>query len=195
MFLFIIDTLLSKLEGNFFIENYPIVFNLSIGFIENLIATVGIFYLWKEENMIVGSRERIVKYLKSRSIVSWCLRVVIVLIISFIAYMIIGAIAYQLTGPYMEKLIKIPSMFENFSIQVLRGFAYIVVTIPIMIFFNKGKKSLLRNLIVINILLYPVLGYAFAYFFPPMFRLIDGTVLSIHMIIFSWLQVKFLVQS
>lgn len=164
VFFFVIDTLLSKLEGNFFIEDYPIIFNLSIGFLENILTTIGIFYLWKQEDIMSNTKEKIVEYLKSRSVLSWIWRIVIVLILSFIIYMIIGAMAYPFTGPYMEKLIRVPSMFENFSIQILRGIAYILVTVPIIIFWNESQRSLLLNLILINILLYPVLGYAFSYF-------------------------------
>ncbi|WDV47553.1 hypothetical protein PV797_07680 [Clostridiaceae bacterium M8S5] len=192
MFFFVIDILLSKLEGNFFIEDYPLLFNIGSGFLENILITIGIFYLWKQEDVISSAKEKVNNYFRSRSLFSWVWRVIVVLILSFIIYMIIGAMAYPLTGPYMEKLIKIPTMFENFLIQIFRGVAYLFVTVPIIVFWKKSLKSLLLNLIFINILLYPVLGYAFAYFFPPMFRLIDGIVLSLHMTAFSWLQIKFL---
>lgn len=192
LFFFVIDTLLSKLEGNFFIEDYPLLFNIGSGLFENILITIGIFCLWGQEDIKVNAKEKVKDYFVSRSIFSWIWRVILVLILSFIIYMIIGAIAYPLTGPYMEKLIVIPSMFENFSIQILRGIAYLIVTVPIIIFWKKSERSLFLNLLFINILLYPVLGYAFTYYFPLMFRLLDGVVLSLHMIAFSWLMIKFL---
>lgn len=191
-FFFVVDTLMSRIEGNFFIENYNLVLNMGIGFIEPLLITIAIFYLWKQDNVKTNIKEDVLTYFRSRSIISWIWRIFVILIVSFIAYMVLGALAFPITGPHMEELIKIPSMMENFTIQLLRGIAYLVVTIPMIIFWNNSDKKLFYHLALINILLYPVLGYAFSYFFPIIFRLADGTVLTIHVTFMSWLQVKLL---
>ena len=191
-FFFTIDTLLSSLEGNFFIDNYPLAFNLLHGFIKTIIITFGICYLWKQEDTTINITAHVKNYFKSRSLFSWIWRFITILILSFIIYVILGALAYPITGPYMEKLIKIPSMLENFTITILRGIAYLLVTLPIIIFWKNSSKSLFLNLALINILLYPVLGYAFSYFFPVVFRLTDGLVLSLHVTSLSWLQTKLL---
>lgn len=191
-FFFTIDTLLTSMEGSYYIENYPLVFKLIDGFLKTLLIMLGIFYLWKQVNITIDTKEHVNKYFKSRSIFSWTWRFITVLILSFVIYMILGAIAFPLTGPYMEELIEIPSILENFTITILRGFAYLLVTLPIIIFWKKSNTSLFLNLTLINILLYPVLGYVFAYFFPVMFRIIDGIVLSLHVAALSWLFVRLL---
>jgi hypothetical protein len=191
-FLFTIDILLTNIEGNFYIENYPLAFNLIYGFLKTTLITIGVFCLWKQEDAAIDAKELITSYFESRSIPSWTWRLATVLILSFIIYMILGAIAYPLTGPYMEELIEIPSMLANFTVTMLRGVAYLLVTIPIIIFWKESSKNLFLTLALINILLYPVLGYVFAYFFPAMFRLIDGVVLTLHVTAMSWLQTKLL---
>ena len=191
-FFFTVDVLLTNLEGNLFIENYPLVFNLIYGFLKTMLITIGILYFWKQEDAVNDAKEQIINHFKSRSMSSWTWRLATVLILSFMIYIILGAIAYPLTGPYMERLIEVPSMLANFTVTMLRGFAYFLVTLPIIIFWKESSKNLFLNLALINILLYPVLGYVFAYFFPAMFRLIDGVVLTLHVTAMSWLQTRLL---
>ena len=69
-FFFVIDTLLSKLEGNFFIENYPVLFNIGSGFLETMLITIGIFYLWKQEDVIINAKQKVINYFRSRSLLS-----------------------------------------------------------------------------------------------------------------------------
>lgn len=102
--------------------------------------------------------------------------------------MILGAITYPLTGHYLENgIFKMPTMLEFFTITMLRSVFYLLVTLPFIIFWKSSQKSLFLYLSIINILIYPVLGDGFAYFWPVMYRLIDGIVLAPHAILMSWL--------
>lgn len=191
MFFFVIDALMSTLEGNFFIENYSLWSHMGLGMIKSVAVVGSVFVLWKQDVEDVSFFEEAKSFFSSRTMISWLIRICVVLLISFVVYMIIGALAYPLTGPFMEAEIKIPSLFENFMIQVLRGLGYLLVTFPIMILW-RDKKSLGRTLGFSYILFYPILGYAFTVTLPLTFRMLDATVLSLHMIVFTVLIMKLL---
>lgn len=191
VFFFVVDSLMSVLEGNFFIENYDLLHHMSKGFLKSLIVVIGVFVMWQDEGKVL-LLEQMKVYLKTRKPLSWFIRTVLVLLISFVIYMIIGALAYPLTGPLMEATIKIPSLFENFMIQILRGMGFIAVTLPLMALWQKSVKSLWLHLCTSYILFYPILGYSFTFNLPLELRILDGIVLSLHMIAFSLLVVKFL---
>ena len=53
-------------------------------------------------------------------------------------------------------------------------------------------KKLFLLLCLINIFQYPLLGDGLAYWWPPMYRLFDGIVLSIHVISMSFLYIAIL---
>lgn len=55
-----------------------------------------------------------------------------------------------------------------------------------------NKKSLGKCLCTSYILFYPILGYSFTHSLPLPLRLMDGLVLSIHMVFFSFLVIKLL---
>jgi len=187
-FLFVINVLLTNIEGNFYLSNYPFIFNLVYGFVLTLLITISIFYLWKQDDKAVNVKEQIRSYFSSRSIFSWFWRVVVVLFLFYVFIMILGVITYPLTGHYLENgLFKIPTMLEFFTITMLRSVFYLLVTLPFIIFWKSSKKSLFLYLSLINILIYPVLGDGFAYFWPAMYRLVDGIVLAAHAILMSWL--------
>jgi len=128
-----------------------------------------------------------------KGIFSWIWRFALVLLLFYVIIMILGAITYPLTGPYLENgLFRVPSMLELFVITLFRSFVYLLVTLPLIVFWKADKRSLFWYLALIHILIYPVLGDGFAYFWPAMYRLIDGLVLSTHVALMSWLYVVLL---
>jgi len=192
-FLFVINVLLTSVEGNFYLSNFPFTFTLIYGFILALLITLSIFYLWKQDDNPVNVKEQIRLYFSSRSIFSWIWKSIVVLFLFYVFIMILGAITFPLTGHYLENgLFKMPTMLEFFTITMLRSVFYLLVTLPFIIFWKSSKKSLFLYLSLINILIYPVLGDGFAYFWPAMYRLIDGIVLATHAILMSWLYITIL---
>lgn len=192
-FLFVINVLLTNIEGNFYLSNYPFIFNLIYGFFLALFITISIFYLWKQDDNQIDVKEQIRSYFSSRSILSWVWRSTIVLLLFYIIIMILGAATYPLTGHYLENgLFKIPTMMELFTITMLRSFFYLLVTLPFIIFWKSSKKSLFLSLSLIHTLIYPVLGDGFAYFWPVIYRLIDGMVLTTQVVLMSWIYVTIL---
>ena len=187
-FLFVINVLLTSIEGNFYLSNFPFIFTLIYGFTLALLITLSISYLWKQDDNPVNVKEEIRLYFSSRSIFSWIWKSIVVLFLFYVFIMILGAITYPLTGHYVENgIFKMPTMLELFSITMLRSIFYLLVTLPFIIFWKSSQKSLFLYLSLINILIYPVLGDGFAYFWPVMYRLIDGIVLATHAILMSWL--------
>ena len=88
---------------------------------------------------------------------------------------------------------EIPSMGTLFAITQFRSFLYILVTLPFIIFWKSGKKDLFLYLALINVIQYPLLGDGVgSYFWPVMYRLIDGIVIALQVTTMSWLYVTML---
>ena len=95
-----------------------------------------------------------------------------------------------ITGHFLEEgIMRVPSMLTLFLITIIRSFVYISVTIPIIIFWKSSKKELFLYLALIASLIYPILGDGLAYFWPVMYRLVAGFILTLHTIIMSWFYV------
>ena len=58
-FLFTISVLLPNIEGNFYLSNYPLTFNLIYGFVLTLLITISILYLWKQNDNPTGINQQI----------------------------------------------------------------------------------------------------------------------------------------
>jgi hypothetical protein len=188
---FIISAFLPNIEGEFYLENFAFLPNLLQGFILSLAIVSLIFYLWKQDdNSKAGQVE---SYFASRSIVSWIWRVIVVILLFFILTIIVGMISMLITGgALVENLMKVPSFLGLFLITAFRSFFYILVTVPLIIFWKSSKKKLILYLALIASLIYPIVGDGLAFMWPAFYRLIDGTILTLHTIVMSWLYVKML---
>jgi hypothetical protein len=67
-----------------------------------------------------------------------------------------------------------------------------LVTLPFVIFWKASKRDLFLYLALINVIQYPLLGNGLAYWWPVMYRLPDGIVIALQVIIMSWLYVTML---
>lgn len=191
LFFFVVDSLMSTLEGNFFIANYQLTHHLFRGLLESVVLVAAVFLLWAQEDASVSLSNQLKDYFKTRTVVSWILRTIILLLSSFVIYMVLGALAYPITGPHMEETIKIPTIFENFMIQFLRGCGYLLVSFPVIVLWDH-KKSLKMTMMTSYILFYAILGYSFTHDLPIVLRLMDGLVLSLHLTAFTILFFKLL---
>ena len=111
--------------------------------------------------------------------------------------MILGLIAYPFTKPYLDDPMNtlgmvIPSMITLFAITQFRSLIYILVTLPLVVFWKSSKKNLFLYLALINIIQYPLLGDGLAYFWPVMYRIVDGIVLTLQVTVMSWLYANLL---
>ena len=70
--------------------------------------------------------------------------------------------------------------------------ALLLVILPLIIFWSSSKRSLFLYLALILIIQYPLLGDGLAYFWPVMYRFVDGIVLALQVTIMSWLYVTML---
>ena len=86
----------------------------------------------------------------------------------------------------------VPSMGTLFAITQFRSLVYILVTLPFVIFWKASKRDLFLYLALINVIQYPLLGDGLAYWWPVMYRLTDGIVIALQVIIMSWLYVTML---
>jgi hypothetical protein len=66
------------------------------------------------------------------------------------------------------------------------------VTLPFIIFWKSSKKDLFLCLALVNVIQYPLLGDGLAYFWPVLYRVVDGIVLALQVIVMSWLYVTLL---
>ena len=111
--------------------------------------------------------------------------------------MIIGIVALPFNSEYMDDPLNtlgmvVPSMGALFAITQFRSLIYILVTLPFIIFWSSSKRNLFLYLALILIIQYPLLGDGLAYFWPGMYRLVDGIVLAMQVTIISWLYVTIL---
>ena len=190
-FNFIISTLLPSIEGEIYLETFPFIQILLTEFVLSLAIVSLIFYLWKQDDNSKAGQVK--SYFTSRSIFSWIWRVIVIMLVFYILTMILGIITMPFTGHFLEEgIMKVPSMLTLFLITIFRSFVYILVTLPLIIFWKSSKKELFLYLALIASLIYPILGDGIAYFWPAMYRLVDGIILTIHTIIMSWLYVKML---
>jgi hypothetical protein len=157
-----------------------------------------IFYLWKQEdNPEAKVGQQIKSYLSSRSVMSWVWRFFLVWLLFYILTMIISIVAYPFTKPYLDDPMStlgmvVPSMGTLFAITQFRSLVYILVTLPFVIFWKASKRDLFLYLALINVIQYPLLGDGLAYWWPVMYRLTDGIVIALQVIIMSWLYVTML---
>ncbi|MFC1626873.1 hypothetical protein ACFL1P_01565 [Patescibacteria group bacterium] len=197
-FHFFITALLPELEGKIYLPDFPFFPVLVSASILALGVVSSIFYLWKQENNPKANVGRQIKaYFSSRSMVSWGWRFPLVWILFYVLTMVIGIVAYPFTKQYLDDPMNtlgmvIPSLGTLFAITQFRSFVYILVTLPFIIFWKSGKKDLFVNLALINVISYPLLGDGLAYFWPVMYRLVDGIVLVFQVTVMSWLYVTLL---
>jgi hypothetical protein len=197
-FHYFIVSFLPNLEGNIYLPDFPFFSAMISGFILALAVVSLIFYLWKQEdNPEAKVGQQIKSYFSSRSVVSWAWRFLLVWLLFYILTMIISIVAYPFTKPYLDDPIntlgmEIPSMGTLFAITQFRSLVYILVTLPFIIFWKSSKKDLFLCLALVNVIQYPLLGDGLAYFWPVLYRVVDGIVLALQVIVMSWLYVTLL---
>jgi hypothetical protein len=197
-FHYFITSFLPELEGKIYLPDFPFLQTLISGFILALAVVSLIFYLWKQEdNPEAKVGQQIKSYFSSRSVMSWAWRFLLVWLLFYILTMIISIVAYPFTKPYLDDAMNtlgmvVPSMGTLFAITQFRSLVYILVTLPFVIFWKASKRDLFLYLALINVIQYPLLGDGLAYWWPVMYRLTDGIVIALQVIIMSWLYVTML---
>jgi hypothetical protein len=197
-FHYTIVSFLGNLEGIIYLPDFTFFSAMTSGFLLALTVVASIFYLWKQEDHPeVKTGQQIKSHFSSRSLLSWAWRFFLVWILFYVVTMIISIVALPFTGEYLDDPVNtlgmvVPSMGMIFAITQFRSFAYILVTLPLVIFWSSSKKSLFLYLALILIIQYPLLGDGLAYFWPAMYRLTDGIVLALQVTIMSWLYVTLL---
>ena len=197
-FHYFIVSFLPDLEGRIYLPDFPFLSTLISGFILALAVVSLIFYLWKQEdNPEAKVGQQIKSYFTSRSVLRWVWRFFLVWLSFYILTMIIGLVAYPFNKPFLDDPINtlgmvIPSMGTLFAITQFRSLIYILVTLPFIIFWKSSKRDLFLYLALINVIQYPLLGDGLAYFWPVMYRLVDGIVIALQVTIMSWLYVALL---
>ena len=192
-FHYFIVSFLPELEGKIYLPDFPFVQTLISGFILALAVVSLIFYLWKQEdNPEAKAGQQIKSHFSSRSVMSWIWRFFLVWLLFFVLTMIIGIVAYPFTKQYLDDAMNtlgmvVPSMGTLFAITQFRSLVYILVTLPFVIFWKASKRDLFLYLALINVIQYPLLGDGLAYWWPVMYRLTDGIVIALQVIIMSWL--------
>jgi len=180
------------------LPDFPFIQTLISGFILALAVVSLIFYLWKQEdNPEAKAGQQIKSYFSSRSVMSWVWRFFLVWLLFFVLTVIFSLVALPFNQPYLDDAMntlgmEIPGMGAQFAIFQLRSLIYILVTLPFIVFWKSSKKGLFLYLALINVIQYPLLGDGLAYFWPVMYRLIDGIVLTLQVTTMSWLYVTML---
>jgi hypothetical protein len=96
--------------------------------------------LWKQEdNPETRTGQQIKSYFSSRSVLSWVWRFVLVWILFYILTMIISIVALPFTGKYLVDPLNtlgmvVPDMGTLFAITQFRSLIYMLVTLPLIIF-------------------------------------------------------------
>ena len=197
-FHYFIVSFLPELEGIIYLPDFPFYSVMISGSILAIAVVSLIFYLWKQEDHPeVKIGQQIKSHFSSRSTLSWVWRFFLVWISFYVVTMIMGIVALPFTGKYLDDPLNtlgmvVPSMGMIFAITQFRSLIYILVTLPLIIFWSSSKKSLFLYLALILIIQYPLLGDGLAYFWPAMYRLTDGIVLALQVTIMSWLYVTLL---
>ena len=197
-FHYFIVSFLPSLEGKVYLPDFPFYQTLISEFILALAVVSLIGYLWKQEDNPEGKvGQQIKSYFSSRSMISWVWRFLLIWLLFYILTMIISLIAYPFTKPYLDDPMNtlgmvIPSMITLFAITQFRSLIYILVTLPFVVFWKSSKKNLFLYLALINVIQYPLLGDGLAYFWPVMYRVVDGIVIALQVTIMSWLYVTLL---
>ena len=197
-FHYIIVSFLGNIEGLIYLPDFTFLSAMISGLILAGAVVGLIFYLWKQdENPDAKPGEQIKSYFSSRSVLSWVWRFFLAWILFYITTMIIGIAAMPFNGSYYDDPMNtlgmvVPSMGTFFAITQFRSLIYILVILPFIIFWNSSKRALFLYLALILIILYPLLGDGLAYFWPAMYRLVDGIVLALQVTIMSWLYVTLL---
>jgi hypothetical protein len=197
-FHYFIVSFLPNLEGKIYLPDFTFLSAMVSGFILALAVVALVFYLWKQEDHPeVKAGEQIKSHFSSRSLFSWAWRFLLVWILFYIVTMVISIVALPFTGEYLDDPFNtlgmvVPDMGTLFAITQFRSLVYILVTLPLVIFWSSSKKNLFLYLAGILIIQYPLLGDGLAYFWPAMYRLTDGIVLALQISIMSWLYVTLL---
>ena len=197
-FHYFIVTFLPELEGEIYLPEFPFLQTIISGSILALAVVSLIFYLWKQDdNPEADVGQQIKSYFASRSVLSWLWRFFLVWLLFYVLTMLVGVVAYPFTKPYLDDPMNtlgmlVPSMATLFAITQFRSLVYILVTLPLIIFWQSGKKQLFLALALINVIQYPLLGDGLAHFWPVMYRVTDGIVLALQVTMMSWLYVALL---
>lgn len=197
-FHYIIVSFLGNIEGLIYLPDFTFLSAMTSGFILAGAVVGLIFYLWKQdENPDAKPIEQIKSHFSSRSVLSWVWRFLLIWISFYIVTMIIGIVAMPFNGSYYDDSMNtlgmvLPSASTLFAITQFRSLMYILVILPFIIFWNSSKRASFLYVALILIIQYPLLGDGLAYFWPAMYRLVDGIVLALHVTIMSWLYVTLL---
>jgi hypothetical protein len=198
-FHYFIVSFLPNLEGRIYLPDFPFVQALIGGLILALAVVSLIFYLWKQEdNPEAEAGQQIKSHFSSRSVMSWVWRFFVVWLLFFVVTMIFSIVALPFNQPpFLDDAantlgMTVPSMGTLFVITQFRSLVYILVTLPFIVFWRSGKRELFLYLALINVIQYPLLGDGLAYWWPVMYRLVDGIVLTLQITVMSWLYVTLL---
>ena len=197
-FHYLIVSVLPDIEGLIYLPDFTFLSAMTSGLILAGAVVGLIFYLWKQdENPDAKPEEQIKSHFSSRSVLSWVWRFFLAWILFYITTMILGIVAMPFNGSYLDDPMNtlgmiVPSMGTLFAITQFRSLIYILVILPFIIFWNSSKRASFLYVALILIILYPLLGDGLAYFWPPMYRLVDGIVLALQVTIMSWLYVSLL---
>lgn len=197
-FHYAIVSLLPSLEGRVYLPDFQFVQTLISEFILALAVVALIFYLWKQEaNSEASVGQQVRSHFASRSVMGWAWRFFVVWLLFYVVTMVLGIAALPFNQPYLDDPMNtlgmvVPSMGTLFAITQFRSLVYILVTLPFVVFWKAGKRDLFLYLALINVIQYPLLGDGLAYWWPVMYRLVDGIVIALQIITMSWLYVNML---
>ena len=200
-FHYVITSFLGSIEGLIYLPDFTFLSAMTSGLILAGAVVGLIFYLWKQdENPDAKPGEQIKSHFSSRSVLSWVWRFFLVWISFYIVTMIVGIVAMPFNGSYLDDPMNplgmvVPSMGTLFAITQFRSLIYILVILPFIIFWNSSKRASFLYVALILIIQYPLLGDGLAYFWPAMYRLVDGIVLALQATVMSWLYVTLLWKS
>lgn len=197
-FHYLIVSFLPELEGKIYLPDFRFVQTLISGSILALAVVALIFYLWKQEaNSEASVGQQVRSHFASRSVMGWVWRFFVVWLLFYVVTMVLGLVSYPITKQYLDDPMNtlgmvVPSMGTLFAITQFRSLVYIVVTLPFVVFWKASKRDLILFLALINVIQYPLLGDGLAYWWPVMYRLVDGIVIALQIITMSWLYVNML---
>jgi hypothetical protein len=141
-----------------------------------------------------SSTVNIMAYFAQRPFGVWIRKIMLAIVVFPVIYFLFGIIASPFVVAYYETIegLNIPDTGTIISIQLIRSVLFLVSTIPIIIYWEKSKASLVISLGVSFFVMVFAYDMYLAIAMPIELVLIHGIEIAADSFIYSWLLVKLL---
>jgi hypothetical protein len=165
-------------------------------FLPSLLAAMVFTVLHKTDDHSVSFAKRLRTFLGHRTIAQWTSKIITVILAFPVVYFLFGIIVSPFVTEYYETEISglaLPLPGLIFLVQLLRSLIFLLITIPIVLYWNSSKRSLIFSLALAHFVMVFAYDIVLAIEMPVELVIIHGIEILGDSLVYSWIFVRLIV--